>query len=103
MKIVFTPISIIAGLLAGIAGKKVFERLWGLRPGRSRHPPDLRQGNGFLASSRATWLAARSARISKSNPARSGPKLRISAFQSSILPVTPVQRPSSSTTRLSGE
>jgi hypothetical protein len=49
MKIVFTPISIIAGLLAGIAGKKVFERLWGLRPGRSRHPPDLRQGNGFLA------------------------------------------------------
>ncbi|MDX6595266.1 MAG: hypothetical protein QOI72_648 [Solirubrobacterales bacterium] len=41
MKLVFTPISIVAGLLAGIAGKKVFERLWGLvddeEPPRPEH------------------------------------------------------------------
>jgi hypothetical protein len=30
MKILFTPISVIAGVLAGLIGKKVFERLWGL-------------------------------------------------------------------------
>jgi hypothetical protein len=30
MKLVFTPISILAGLLAGLIGKKIFERLWGL-------------------------------------------------------------------------
>jgi hypothetical protein len=30
MKILFTPIGVIAGVLAGLIGKKVFERLWGL-------------------------------------------------------------------------
>lgn len=30
MKIVFTPFSIVAGLLAGLAAQKIFERLWGL-------------------------------------------------------------------------
>ncbi len=41
MKFVFTPISIIAGLLAGMLGKKIFERLWGLvddeEPPRPEH------------------------------------------------------------------
>ena len=41
MKFVFTPISVIAGLLAGILGKKIFERLWGLvddeEPPRPEH------------------------------------------------------------------
>jgi hypothetical protein len=30
MKILFTPISVVAGVLAGIVGRKVFERLWSL-------------------------------------------------------------------------
>jgi hypothetical protein len=30
MKFVFTPISIILGLIAGLVGQKIFERLWGL-------------------------------------------------------------------------
>lgn len=41
MKFVFAPISIVAGLLAGILGKKIFERLWGLvddeEPPRPEH------------------------------------------------------------------
>jgi Protein of unknown function (DUF4235) len=41
MKFIFTPISVIAGLLAGILGKKIFERLWGLvddeEPPRPEH------------------------------------------------------------------
>ena len=41
MKFVFTPISVIAGLLAGMLGKKIFERLWGLvddeEPPRPEH------------------------------------------------------------------
>jgi hypothetical protein len=41
MKFVFMPISIAAGLLAGLAGKKIFERLWGLvdeeEPPRPEH------------------------------------------------------------------
>lgn len=41
MKFVFTPISIALGLLAGLVGKKIFERLWGLvddeEPPRSEH------------------------------------------------------------------
>jgi hypothetical protein len=28
MKVVFTPIGLVAGLLAGLAGKKIFEALW---------------------------------------------------------------------------
>lgn len=30
MKLIFAPISIVFGLLAGILGKKVFEQIWGL-------------------------------------------------------------------------
>lgn len=30
MKFVFAPISIVLGLIAGIAAKKVFEQIWGL-------------------------------------------------------------------------
>jgi hypothetical protein len=41
MKLVFAPISIVVGLLAGMAGKKVFEQLWGLideeEPPRPEH------------------------------------------------------------------
>lgn len=41
MKFVFTPISIALGLVAGLLGKKIFERLWGLvddeEPPRSEH------------------------------------------------------------------
>jgi hypothetical protein len=41
MKFVFMPISIIAGLIAGLVGKKVFEQLWGLvdeeEPPRPEH------------------------------------------------------------------
>lgn len=41
MKFVFTPISLALGLLAGLVGKKIFEKLWGLvddeEPPRSEH------------------------------------------------------------------
>lgn len=41
MKFVFTPVSLLAGLLAGLAGKKIFERIWGLvddeEPPRPEH------------------------------------------------------------------
>jgi hypothetical protein len=41
MKVIFTPISIVIGLLAGIAGKKIFEQVWGLvdeeEPPRPEH------------------------------------------------------------------
>ena len=41
MKFVFTPVSLLAGLLAGLVGKKIFERLWGLvddeEPPRPEH------------------------------------------------------------------
>jgi hypothetical protein len=41
MKLVFAPISIVVGLLAGVVGKKIFEQLWGLvdeeEPPRPEH------------------------------------------------------------------
>jgi hypothetical protein len=41
MKVIFTPISIVIGLLAGMAGKKIFEQIWGLvdeeEPPRPEH------------------------------------------------------------------
>jgi hypothetical protein len=41
MKVVFAPISIVVGLLAGILGKKIFERLWSVvddeEPPRPEH------------------------------------------------------------------
>jgi hypothetical protein len=30
MKVVFTPFSIVLGLVAGIVGRKIFEQVWGL-------------------------------------------------------------------------
>jgi hypothetical protein len=41
MKFVFTPVSLILGLIAGLVGKKIFEQLWGLvdeeEPPRPEH------------------------------------------------------------------
>jgi hypothetical protein len=41
MKLIFAPISIVVGLLAGMVGKKIFEQLWGLvdeeEPPRPEH------------------------------------------------------------------
>jgi hypothetical protein len=30
MKLIFTPISLILGLIAGLLGQKIFEKVWGL-------------------------------------------------------------------------
>jgi hypothetical protein len=30
LKLVFTPMSIVLGLIAGLIGKKIFEQIWGL-------------------------------------------------------------------------
>jgi hypothetical protein len=38
MKLVFTPISILGGLIGGLIGKKLFEQLWGLVD--DQEPPD---------------------------------------------------------------
>ncbi|HEX7059682.1 MAG TPA: DUF4235 domain-containing protein [Solirubrobacterales bacterium] len=43
MKLVFTPISILAGLLAGLIGKKIFERLWGLVDEQEPPSPEHRE------------------------------------------------------------
>ena len=43
MKLIFTPISIVSGLLAGIAGKKVFERLWSLIDEEEPPEPEHRE------------------------------------------------------------
>jgi Protein of unknown function (DUF4235) len=40
MKLVFTPIGISAGILAGIVGKKAFEGVWGLID--DEEPPDAK-------------------------------------------------------------
>jgi Protein of unknown function (DUF4235) len=41
MKVVFTPLSILLGLIAGMVGKKIFEKAWGLvdkeEPPRPEH------------------------------------------------------------------
>jgi hypothetical protein len=38
MKILFLPISILGGILAGLIGKKIFEGIWGLVD--DQEPPD---------------------------------------------------------------
>jgi hypothetical protein len=43
MKIVFAPIGIVTGLLAGIAAQKLFERLWALVDDEEPPAPDQRQ------------------------------------------------------------
>ncbi len=43
MKLLFTPISIAAGLLAGIVGKKIFEQLWRLADDEEPPRPEHRE------------------------------------------------------------
>jgi hypothetical protein len=40
MKLIFIPISVIGGLLAGLIGKKLFEQVWGLID--DEEPPDAK-------------------------------------------------------------
>jgi hypothetical protein len=43
MKILFIPISIVAGLVAGLVGKKVFERIWGVIDEEEPPSPEHRE------------------------------------------------------------
>lgn len=43
MKFVFTPFSIVLGLLAGIAGTKIFEKIWGLIDDEEPPSPEHRE------------------------------------------------------------
>lgn len=43
MKLVFTPVSILAGLVAGLIGQKIFERLWGLVDEEEPPSPEHRE------------------------------------------------------------
>lgn len=43
MKVIFTPISIVLGLIAGILGKKVFEQVWGLIDDEEPPQPEHRE------------------------------------------------------------
>lgn len=42
MKLLFKPVSIVAGLLAGLLGQKAFERLWGLVDDQEPPSPEHR-------------------------------------------------------------
>jgi hypothetical protein len=48
MKLIFTPIGIVAGLLAGIVGRKIFEQIWGLIDEDEPPKPKHRDPNGLL-------------------------------------------------------
>jgi hypothetical protein len=43
MKIVFTPVSIVLGLIAGLIGQKIFEQLWGLVDDQEPPSPEHRE------------------------------------------------------------
>jgi hypothetical protein len=43
MKIVFTPVSIVLGLIAGIVGQKIFEKVWGLVDDQDPPSPEHRE------------------------------------------------------------
>jgi Protein of unknown function (DUF4235) len=43
MKFIFAPIGIVAGLIAGMAGKKVFEQLWSVIDDEDPPEPDNRE------------------------------------------------------------
>jgi uncharacterized protein DUF4235 len=43
VKLLFTPVSVVAGLLAGLAGAKIFERLWGLIDDEEPPSPEHRE------------------------------------------------------------
>jgi hypothetical protein len=40
MKLLFLPVSIIGGLIAGVIGKKIFEQIWGMTD--DEEPPDAK-------------------------------------------------------------
>jgi Protein of unknown function (DUF4235) len=42
MKLLFRPVSIVSGLLAGLVGKKLFERVWALVDEKDPPQPDQR-------------------------------------------------------------
>jgi hypothetical protein len=42
-KVVFVPISLLGGILAGLVGKKAFERLWGIVDDEEAPDPKHRQ------------------------------------------------------------
>jgi hypothetical protein len=43
MRFIFAPIGIVAGLIAGIAGKKAFEKLWGVVDDQEPPHPEHRE------------------------------------------------------------
>lgn len=43
MKLIFAPISIVFGLIAGVLGKKMFEALWGLVDDEEPPKPEHRE------------------------------------------------------------
>ncbi len=43
MKLIFTPISIITGLIAGIIGKKIFEKAWAVVDDEEAPKPEHRE------------------------------------------------------------
>jgi len=43
MKLIFAPISIVLGLIAGSFGKKIFERVWGLVDDEEPPSPEHRE------------------------------------------------------------
>jgi len=43
MKFLFTPVSIVAGLIAGMVGKKLFERLWSVVDDEEPPKPEHRE------------------------------------------------------------
>jgi hypothetical protein len=43
VKIVFTPVSIVLGLIAGIVAQKIFEKLWGLLDDQEPPSPEHRE------------------------------------------------------------
>ena len=47
MKVVFTPFSIVLGLVAGIVGRKIFEQVWGLIDEDEPPHPKHRETGGF--------------------------------------------------------
>ena len=43
MKLLFTPFSVLAGILAGLVGKKAFERFWGVIDDEEPPSPEHRE------------------------------------------------------------
>ena len=43
MKLIFAPISIVLGLIAGLLGKKIFEQIWGLIDEEEPPKPEHRE------------------------------------------------------------